>query len=179
MINLIPPEGHREVKREYYLRVGATLALLFAGVAIFLTVALIPTYVLVRAQIEAFALEAKQESDTEGVFESAEGEVKTAMKVLSQLKAVPETVFVSAIIDEIQERTSSSIVLKTFYVDAVGGVIEKIQVQGVADTREALAELKGALESSDTFLSAEVPIADLARDADLPFAITVTLAPRE
>ncbi len=38
MINLIPPAGHKAIRTEYFMRVGATYCLLFAVVAILLMV---------------------------------------------------------------------------------------------------------------------------------------------
>lgn len=176
MINLIPPEGHKTVKREYLLRVGATFGFLFGWVVIFLTVALIPTYVLINAQINAFALEDTTKGK-EDSFKKAEEEVHTTETVLTQLKTVAPRVSASTVIAEIQHRAPASIVFRRFSFGETKGVIDMVQVQGVAPTRESLAQLKSALEASEMFRSAEVPISDLARDAELPFVITVTVSP--
>jgi hypothetical protein len=177
MINLIPPEGHKAVKREYILRVGATLAFLFGWAIIFLTVALVPTYVLINAQINAFELEDGGEGEKEDLFKKAQGEVNAIETVLAQLKTTAPTVSASVVIAEIQKRAPANIVFRRFSFVETKGVINTVQVQGVAPTRESLAQLKSALEVSEMFRSAEVPIADLARDAELPFVITVTVSP--
>lgn len=177
MINLIPPEGHKALKREYILRVGATLSLLFASVALLLAVALIPTYVLIAAQLNAFALESAQETKKGDALKDINAEVNMTKELLAQLKTTPEKVPVSAIIEEIQKHTPALVVFDTFYIESGTDGVERIQVQGNAATREALARLKNELESSAMFEKAEVPIADLARDVDLSFAITITLSP--
>lgn len=177
MINLIPPEGHKALKREYVLRVGATLSLLFASVALMLAVALIPTYVLIAAQLNAFALESAQETKKVDALKEINTEVDMTKELLAQLKTTPEKVLVSAIIEEIQKHAPASVVFDTFYIESGADGVERIQVQGNAATREALARLKNELESSPMFEKAEVPIADLARDVDVSFAITITLSP--
>jgi hypothetical protein len=174
MINLIPPEGHAAVRLEYRLRVTATLALLFAGVAVLLGIALIPTYVLTSAQITALELETAQ-NGKKVAFEKAEETVRTTNAILTRLNALPHGILLSSIIDEVQKSTPASIQLKTFYIRTLTDGKIDIQIQGVAPTRSALAQLKNAIESDAMFLHAEVPIADLARDSDLPFAITITL----
>lgn len=175
MINLIPPEGHVIMKREYFLRVGATLLLLFSGVAVLLAVAQIPMYVLIDAQLKSLDLEASQENKNEQALKDAESEVRSIKEVLTQMKSTSTPSTVSIVIDEIEARTPPSVLLKSFSIDASQGVIEKAQIQGTAPTREMLVQMKGLLETSDMFEKAEVPISDLARETDLPFAVTVTL----
>lgn len=176
MINLIPPEGHKAVRREYVLRVGAALCLLFAGVTVFLCVALIPTYVLINAQIHALTLEAKQDEGSESAVASQE--VEATKKILAQLKTTPKSIPLDQVVEEARKSASPEVVFKTFYIDAPKGVLEKIQVQGIAPTRADLVRFKDALEASALFEKAEIPIADLARDVEVPFAIMLTLSPQ-
>jgi hypothetical protein len=175
MINLIPKKGHKTVKYEYILRVGATLGFLFTGMLLLLSASLIPTYVLVDAQIKAFESEKKQLSETDATFKEADNEVELTKEILAQLKRSPNNARVSEVVEEIRSVAPNSIVFTNFITDATKGSFTKIQVKGQAPTRKELAELKNTLESSEMFASAEVPIGDLARDVDVPFAIAVTL----
>jgi len=175
MINLIPPEGHRTVKREYLLRVGAVFALLFASVFVLLAIALIPMYVLINAQISTLALEIGQ-GDTNGdVYKKADGDVQMTKSILKQLEESMPTVTASVAITEIQNLALKGISFKTFSVDESKGSDKQIQIQGIATTREVLAQFKQAIETSSMFAKAEVPISDLARENNLPFKISVTL----
>ena len=163
------------MRREYVLRVSATLAFLFGWVIIPLGVALVPTYVLVKAQIKAYDIEAGRESESEDAFKSVESEVEMSNEVLTQLKVQGQTLYTSEVIDEVKRQTPRGIEYRTFYATEKNGTIQSLQVQGTAPTREALASLKTALETSDLFERVELPIADLARESDLSFAITITL----
>ncbi len=177
MINLIPPQGHTSAHREYLLRVGSAVAVLFGFVMLVLTAAHIPTYVLIDVQIKTLEATAEKESGKEDRIKEADEEVKLSNVVLTRLKAVPEKKFTTAdILSEIQKSAPASISFRTFLLHNTGKEAQTIQVQGVADTRESLAQFKVALEASTLFDRAEVPISDLARDVDLPFAMTVTLA---
>lgn len=176
MINLVPPAGRKTTTYEYVLRVGSVLGFLFSGVLILLTVALIPTYVLVDAQIKAFETEKAQLVGSEGVFTEADYEVQLTKEALAQLKRVPSSVKVSEVITEIKTIAPQSVVFTNFIANTTNGTLSQIQIRGQAPTREALAELKNVIETSDMFETAEVPIADLARDVEVPFAITVTLS---
>lgn len=173
MINLLPPIGHHAVKQEYLFRVTASILLLFSFIAIFLTIAFVPTYVLVGAQIKAF--EGVDGTDAEKeTLRSAEAEMQTAEDILKQLGKSTETLSHSLVIQEIQKMASSEIDFKTFRIDSTKDDVVVIQVQGIAETRESLAQYKIALESAPLFEKAEIPISDLAKETNLPFSITIT-----
>ncbi len=176
MINLIPPEGHTAVKQEYLLRVGAVFGFLFTGVMVLLAVSFIPTYVLVKGQIDSSVAEAHKETEGENLLKDAAEDIRKTKEVLTQLKSISSTsTLPSMVIAEVLRTAPGTISFKNFTVDAPGGKMGTFNVQGVALTRESLADLRKALEASPLFSKAEVPISDLARDADLPFVITITL----
>lgn len=175
MINLIPPEGHIALKREYYIRVASTFSLLFGSAFLLLTVAYAPTYILVNAQIKALELEVNDNLAIDDTVKDVEAEVRLTQSVLSKLKAQMPDVLGSEVIEEIERTVKGGITFKNFSIEQTNGRIERIQVQGTAPTREALAQFKNAIGASPMFLSGEVPIADLARELNLPFAITITL----
>jgi len=81
------------------------------------------------------------------------------------------------VISEIRKANPGRISYKQFTINTdEQGVIEEVLVQGVSPTRSELAQYKVSLEDNPLFESAEVPISDLARDANLPFVITITLS---
>lgn len=176
MINLIPKRGHKAIKLEYIFRVSSTLGVLFAGVMLLLSVALIPTYVLVDAQIKTFEAEKEQQAESDEAFQLADREVKLTKELLAQLKRTPENAHPSVVLEEIVSVAPNNISFTSFYLRTENGDIESVQIRGQAPTREALASLKNEIEKSNMFDSAEVPISDLARDVDVPFAITATLS---
>lgn len=175
MINLIPPEGQKRLKREYMLRVAIVFSILFGFVFLLLSVALIPTYVLVSAQIRALSVETTQEESKNDLFKTVEEETKNIEKIVAQIDKVNSTILVTPLLAEVEEQTPPGVVVRSYNVSEEGGVIQKIQLQGVATTREALVRFRDNLEASDRFKKAEVPLADLARDSNLPFNIIVLL----
>ena len=173
MINLLPPEGHRAVKQEYFFRTGASLLLLFSSVGIFLTAAFIPTYVLVGAQIKSFEGTHGDESN-KGATTTTQTDIRDTEDILKQLGKTGESFAVSSLIREIETLAPEGILFKTFRIESVSVATTTVQVQGIAETREALARFKVALETSKSFEKAEVPISNLAKEIDLPFGITIT-----
>lgn len=172
MINLIPEEAESVVKREYALRVGGTLSFLLGAVFLVLTIALIPTYVLIDAQITTSVRQA-EESGLSEEFARADSEVKTTRSLLRRLRGDVPAVLGSTAIEEIRSVAPSGISFRFFRIEEEKGTLKKVHVQGTASSREVLASFRGAVEQSDLFATAEVPIADLARDINLPFTMTV------
>ncbi len=171
MINLLPPEGHRAVKQEYLLRMGASVLLLFSCVGIFLTVAFVPTYVLIGAQVKTFEGVEKNNSESTQTGTTT-SDVRVIESLLKQIGKTSESREAGSIIKEIEGVASPAISFKTFRIESVKGTTT-IQVQGIAETRGSLADFKNALEASDSFTKADVPISDLAKETDLPFMITI------
>ncbi len=174
MINLIPPEGHRLLKREYLLRVSSTFLVLLGFLVLVLASAHIPAYVLVDSQMQVLDTAVEKEGERKGAVEEVEEIVKRSSVLVGRLKSSPsQSVETTAILGEIQKHALQGISLETFQIQNTGVVL----VQGVAATREVLAQFKASIESSDLFLKAEVPISDLARDTKLPFGMTITRTP--
>ena len=86
MISLIPPEGYRILKHEYFLRVSTVYCFLFSAVFILVTVAQVPMYVLVDAQIKSLEYEAQQSTGVAEVTSHADELIKTTNNILVQLK---------------------------------------------------------------------------------------------
>lgn len=154
----------------------STLFLLYGGVLVILSVALVPTYVLIGAQIKTSVLEARKLGEEDATFAAADIEVRMAKEVISQLNTSPQgTTPLTSVVKEVRSLAPDGVQFKNFVVVEEAGVV-KVHVQGQASTREELASFKNKLQESALFENAEVPIADLARDVDLPFTVTVTLA---
>ncbi len=175
MINLIPPHGKTALKHEYVLRVASVYGFLFSGVFIASAVLLLPTYVLTGTQMSGAQNVSSGVEETKAAFNAAFGEIKVANTIMAQLRREQSTIPVSIIIEEIVRVAPLGIRFTTFTMTRVVGGEEQIQVQGFASSRIALASFKNTLEASPLFLTALVPIADLARDTNLPFLITIAL----
>jgi Tfp pilus assembly protein PilN len=175
MINLIPTEGQKKLQREYQARVVVTFSMLFGFVFLFLGVALVPTYVLVGAQMSSLQSEASQGGTKNDAFLKIETETKDIEKIIAQIEKATSTLSITPLITEVTSLASDGVRIRALTIAEEKGVVQKIQVQGTADTRQSLVAFRDGLEASEWFKKAEVPLADLARDSDLPFSISVML----
>lgn len=178
MSNLIPPTGRTSLKREYLVRLLSVYAQLMTVVFFALTALSVPTYVLVNTQLQSTSYRSTEEGGAEDSFREAEAVITDANELLAQLGAPQRFLSATKILDEIRAYAVPGITFETYQIKE-GGEAKKpeliVQVQGVADSRTTLAALKLSLESSPLFERAEIPISDLARDAELPFVISLTL----
>lgn len=175
MINLIPPEGKKVLKREFILRVSGTSAFLLGIVCLILVGSLVPTYVLTSAQIQEYEKRIETVGDTTQKYKEAEQEIKKIGEVLTQLKSGSSTRPSTELFREVERLASPGIVFKSFQINTDKRVGDSLLVQGVAPTRESLVVFKNALKTSSLFEKADIPISDLARDVELPFTITISL----
>jgi len=175
MINLIPPEGQKRLQREYTLRAVTVFATLFGLVFVFLSIALVPTYILVSAQIASIQSESTQGGVKSDLLLKVEAETRDIEKIIVQIEKASSTVQVTPLITEIAKLTPEGVTIRSFTVSEEKNVVQKVQVQGTATTRQTLVHFRDNLEASERFKKAEVPLADLARDSDLPFNISIML----
>lgn len=175
MINLIPPKGHTALTHEYVLRVGALYGFMFAGVFAAGAILMVPTYVLVSSQLNSVRPDDERMEETKEAYKNAFSHIQEANTVMAQLRGGMPNVEISAVIKEIVRVAPKGVVFSTFRAAREGVVLSTVDVQGQATTRKTLAALKNALEASPLFETADVPISDLARENNLPFAITLTV----
>jgi hypothetical protein len=177
MINLLPPEAHARVKREYWVRVFSVWSFLLS-VAFFVTALLLtPSYVLLKSELKALELDASTQSDGEEAYLLAEEQIREANEIVKQLDVEEPKVTISEILTTVDRIAREGIELRTYSIAREGRSVNTFQVQGTAASREALAAFKTELERDALFESANVPISDLAREEDLPFVITLTITP--
>ncbi len=157
------------------MRVASACCFLLGSVSFVLAGAFLPTYILTSAQIGEYEARIASEGDTTILFAEAENEVNTTNTLLAQLRTSSHRIPASHILEEIHSVAPEGITFMTFQLQGVGQVPELVQVQGKATTRDVLIRFKKALEASTLVQSVEIPIGDLARDANLPFAVSIML----
>lgn len=179
MINLIPPQGRAALRHEYLLRIGSVGAFLLSGAFLIGAVLLAPTYVLTSSQVTGARGQSSEMEETKRAFDSAFGEIRVANTIMAQLRKTDTLTPITKTLEEAVRVAPPGIRFNGFSLDRKNGGLSQIVIQGVADTRRTLASFKTTLEASDTFEEAVIPISDLARETELPFAITVTLSSGE
>ncbi len=176
MVNLIPTNAQKQIKREYRLRVVTVWAVLLASSFVVIAALTVPLYVLVDSQLEASGLEYEQASlDATAMNEAKEKLVHAneTAKLLAQKKtAVP----FSNVFDALESLTDSAVsITSVAYTPDVKEGTPQVVIQGVASSRASLADFQTRLESHALFENIVLPLSNLVQDRDITFEISLEL----
>jgi len=180
LTNLLPPERQREFHREYLLRFGTVAVLLFSGLVFAAAALLVPAYLFLdegirEKEARIATLETEYSSSEEAVLFARLTTLSDNAKTLAELADTPTA---SSVLRGVLAVSRPGVVLSGFgYSAAAGKNPSTLAVSGVAATREALRSYQIALESPPFSRSANMPVSAYAKDANIPFTITITLAP--
>lgn len=175
MINLIPPDGKRIVRREYLARVASVWFLIAALAVASGALMLFPTYILITQQLH---IEAQSAVVSEDTYNTALKELNLAHALAAKLATPPKGVPAADVLAHTEAALKDGVVLRGFSIDALAEG-SQVQAVGTAETRESLRQFIGQLEADPFFKDASVPVSDLARDVDLVFTLTLVLNERK
>lgn len=179
-INLLPPERQRALSREYSLRLGAVIALLLTALALIAALLLAPTFLFLA---KSAAAKGAHLANIEAILSPADEKALSAhLLALSNeaalLVALGSASSISATVRAALFVPRPGITLSGFvYTPVAEKNLGTLAVSGTAATRDALRNYQMALESTPFAVSADLPVSAYAKDADIAFTITMTLAP--
>lgn len=175
MFNLLPQSQKKEAKREYHLRV-LTVAFYLSGTALVAGgLLLAPSYVMVSLRIDAaegaqqLLAGAKDDGDTPAAILAA---VERDVRILNSL-ATPLTV---------EDTVSKALGIRPLGLTTTTIIYEEqgargtLSVKGVAKSRNDLVAFVRALEAIPEFSNVELPISNLARNENIPFTLSLSVA---
>ena len=180
LTNLLPDGRQRALRRDYFMRFGVVVAILVAVLTLAAAVLLLPTYVFLTASARAGkARLANIESTLSSPDESALSAQLTALSNSAAiLSTLAGTRSVSAIMRDVLAIPRPGIALSSFSYMAIAGKKQNtLALSGIAMTRDALRNYQLALQGASFARSADLPVSAYAKDMDIAFTITVTLAP--
>ncbi len=176
MINLIPESAKRRIRREYLARVFSVWAFLLSLAFCASTALLVPSYVLYARQIHAVTTISESLKKKSESFKSINTTLKEANVFASQLSATStNAVHAAEVLSHLEASRPLNVSLAglSVVVDEKKG--PTIVARGTAKTREDLRTFIEALKRDAFFDNAQVPVSDLAKDAELDFTVTLTL----
>jgi hypothetical protein len=176
MINLIPAEAKKHLVREYWVRSVTVWFFLWSfvlGLGIFI---LIPSYVLISLQVDAYESSAEVADEKNANFDSVAKELEQASKtavVLADHFTHPPTTEYLALIKQFE---SSNISITQISIQLENGEVTPIKVIGIAEDRQALATFRARMLEDERIEAVDLPISNLAKDKQIPFDLTITIA---
>ncbi|MFT7507785.1 MAG: hypothetical protein ACI92I_000953 [Acidimicrobiales bacterium] len=173
MINLIPPHAKKQVKTEYWVRVFSVWGLLAAIACLIIVLLLIPTYVLVRAELKVYEGLYQTASIQNDSYGELEHEVGIANEIAVRLSSIKSQITVMELIEVIEDAARGNVEITNISLVRTEGKIGSISVAGEAYSRETLSGFRNTLEDHEFFNSVKLPISNLAKDKDVPFNIEI------
>ncbi len=177
--NLLPFERRRLRSREFTIRIVVVILALVTGLVFTAGILLIPTYMFLETN--AGVKETRLANMNATLSSSDEtallARLSTLSKNTSELTALADAPSVSATIREVLAVSRPGITLSGFsYTPPVGNSPATLVISGSATTRDSLRNYQVTLQDASFVSSATLPVSAYASDANISFAITVTLA---
>lgn len=180
LTNLLPPLRRSLLAREYFFRLGVVVVALFVALVLAAALLLVPTYVFLTGNAQAkeahlITIKSTLSSADEVALSARLNALSNDAAALLLLSKRPS---VSAIIRTALAVPRPGIILSGFvYTPTVDKNSNTLALTGIASARDVLRNYQLALQSSSFALSADLPVSAYAKDANIAFTITITLAP--
>ena len=180
LTNLLPRDRQKTLSRDYILRAGTVAAVLAAILIFSSAVLLVPTYIFLRQtantiKIDLARIDAALSSSDEAAL--SERLAKLSANAAS-LTSISKARSVSTVIREILSIPRPGITLSgVSFAPSGDKSSETAIVSGTSATRDSLRSYQLALQGAPFALSAILPVSAYAKDSNIAFAITITLAP--
>lgn len=177
MINVLPEQQKKELRKEYLIRLVSTYFFLF-GILFFLaTILLLPTYIISSSKesfLENEFLLLKKENPNLSLseLENIIFDINTKLGVLdTESKNILPTKIVS---DFLSIQKQNIEINKIFYIKDDKD-IKSIEINGVAKDRSSLSAFKSNLEKSGLYENVDLPISNLLGKTDISFNIKMSV----
>lgn len=175
MANLIPPDAKKALQTEYWIRVVTVWFSIIGFAVLGVAILKFPTYVLVQSQLNAFSQQYDTAREQAGSFKEAQDTIFFANELTALLLETPDPVAFAGLIERLDTIGGSGIEIESFRFEQADGALTSVSIQGVAETRIALATFSDNLEAQADFAQADVPISNLVQDSDIRFNIDIVL----
>lgn len=180
LTNLLPPELQKKLSHEHILRMCVVAVMLAVALTLVSAILLFPTYVFLS---KSYAIKESRLAGIESAISSADG-----TELSARLSALSENIEILAKLGDIK---SASEIVRTAlavphpgvalsgltYSPAAGKNSGILVVSGTAASRDSLRNYQMAMQGAPFSASAVLPVSAYAKDSDIAFTITVSLAP--
>lgn len=172
MINLLPEEYKKNIERKYEMRVFKVILLFILATLITATALLVPSYIISASKhdlAEERSLRVLSFNNEESSkIEAKIREVNVKLSIIKPVLEVP----LHELIKLVVENKGNSVVIRSFNYES-RGVTAKLDLLGVAKTREALLGFVDRLEKEKIFAEVYSPVSNLVKEKDIEFVIQI------
>lgn len=180
MSNLLPRDAKRTLILEYRIRLVAMWCFVFSTVCLVIGLLFLPSFILISSQLKyAENTFLATTGETSERYASTLLEIKQANTLGRQLGAQQDEVSVTDVLREVEKELGSGIASNGLTFDKTGTGGLRIEMRGIASTRDELARFVERLKLNPYFTDASVPFAQLAQAANATFTATIHVRPKK
>jgi Tfp pilus assembly protein PilN len=177
MINLIPIEEKKKIKKDFYYRFLVIFFAMLTSIVLISIILLFPAYLIsleknisINQNLETQKNEIMPEIDQQA--QTAIKELDTRLSLLAKARQ-NKYIFSEKVINEILAEKVSGIKIDkiSYQNDPLDG--KKIAINGIAQSREQLLLFRQALENGNFFKNVDLPISNFVEDTDIEFNLNL------
>ena len=177
MINLIPNEEKKNMANNFYYRLFILSLWMVSFSICFGVLAILPSYILSTSK-ENFADEKlviqKNESvpildqETSDAIKDLDSKLSLAEKL-----QVDKFIVTERVVNEIIESKVSGIKISRIFYENDSAKGKKIEIEGIASSREELLSFRQTLEDNKAFQNVDLPISNFVKGSNIQFFLTL------
>ena len=180
MFNLLPESLKTEIKKEYHLRRAVVVFAFLVFIGGTFLIFLFPSWIISFYKEKQISQQAEQNNQASLLTEV--GEVNTNIKninlELQTINASLEYKKIIPFINSVLLKKTRSITLNEITYNSSDPQNSTILIEGVSSTRNSLLAFVKSLEDSQAFKKVDLPISNFAKDRNINFSISLTIAPK-
>lgn len=178
MFNLLPESLKQDIAKEYKLRRLAVILFFTLSIQISFLIFLFPSWVVSEYKERALNIRVSQideiknlsnSTSTKPIIKSVNNELSIIDKSLDYPKILPY-------LNLILSKKNTPVKIQQFSYVSTDGSNARVVVRGVSATRESLVGFKSEIDNSKLFHSTDLPISNYAKDKNIDFDLTLTIA---
>ncbi len=177
MINLIPNEEKKKMVKSFYARLASVILMMLCFSFLLLCLLLFPSYFMLNikegiikenlnTQKKELALEVDQKSLNE--FKELDLQLLTIEKVQGKTFLVSRKVINEILAEKMPDIKITQI---TYELDPKGS--KKVNINGLAPSRERLLLFRVALEDNAAFKKVDLPISNFVKGSNIKFSLSL------
>jgi hypothetical protein len=171
----LPQVEENDIKRKYRVRV-TIVSLFFLSISFIIGAgALFPAYIhaSLEEEIHLSDISALRQTDATSVLSAAEKDLSGSSVLMSDLTGSTAPELFSEAIAKVAS-IHGDVYIKGFSLARIASSTVSVSIDGTAPTRVSLLSFKSRLETLTHGKPVELPISELAQDANISFSITIT-----
>ncbi len=177
MMNLLPQENQKKVKKEYLLRLYSVILLLLIFTLVIAFTLFLPYYISIKKELSdkkdyLSVLVDNNINATSGMLEIVE-DTKRKIDILVGKKDERLGVY-SDIIAPIVDKRGAVLITGITYEESTEERFY-VRLSGISLSREDLRTFIKALEKEDLFIEVNAPISNFVKDKDIRFSLDVKI----